>query len=165
MNPPVALSDPELVQIVRYRTILLTTTIGGDAEQGTSGDRSGEKGRKGGSGFGQGSRFGSHFAGRNWGTVKGFGKKKGGGAGRQEEFKTSLPSNDLPVLEGVNEDEQVTYPTYKDDVLLMASYSDNTGMWKEELAKILREEREEQETLKTERMTRLDNWLQTLSTT
>jgi len=165
MTPPVALSHPELAQIARYRNnIWLSTTMGGDAEQGPSDDRSGVTGRSGGSGSRFGSGFGSRFGGRNWGTVKGFGKKKTG-AGRQEEFKTSLPSDDIPVaLEGVNEDAQVTYPTYKDDVLLMASYGDDTGMWKEELAKILRAERAEQEKVKTERMARLSNWLQTLST-
>ena len=66
------------------------------------------------------------------------------------------------VFKGVNEDTQVTYLTYKDDVLLMVSYSDDSGMWKEELAKILCVE---QEKVKTQCMVRMSNWLQTRSMT
>jgi hypothetical protein len=91
--------------------------------------------------------------------LKGFGKKKKKGAGQQEEFKTSLPSDDIPVLEGVNEDEQVTHPTYKDELMLMASYGNDAGIWKEELAKVLQAECEEQEKVKVERTARLSSLL------
>lgn len=94
--------------------------------------------------------------------MKGFGKKKKNGTGQQEEFKTnSLLSDALPVLEDVDEGARVTYPTYKDDLMLMASYGDDTGVWKEELAKFLQAEREEQEKVKTERMGRVRDWLTT----
>jgi hypothetical protein len=160
--PPVALSDLELSQIERYRVTLLATTICGGAGQGPSGDGSRGTRKTGEGGSGRGSRLVSRLGGRNWGTVKGFGKKKKNGTGQQEEFKThSLLSDALPVLEDVDEGAHVTYPTYKDDLMLMASYGDDTGVWKEELAKFLQAEREEQEKVKTERMARVRDWLTT----
>jgi hypothetical protein len=39
--------------------------------------------------------------------------------------------------------EQVTHPTYKDELMLMASYGNDAGMWKEELPKVLQAECEE----------------------
>ena len=133
------------------------TTTGNSGGQDPPGNGTG---RKGGGSYGRGkepegkggketSKFGSRFHLGRWGKRKDVGV---------QEFKIDVPSDDLPDLpvhEGVDEDAQGDTATWKEQLMLLASYGDDDGIWKEE---VLRAEGKEQEEMKQERMVRLDNW-------
>jgi hypothetical protein len=169
MIPPVALSRSELLQIDHYRNTLTPTTIGGDGGNGPADDGSGGTGRKGEGGSRQGgdlgdkqgrgtSRFGSAFKPQNWKASKKWRKKQV--VGEQQEFNTRVPSYDIPVVEGVDEEAEGADATFKDELVLLASYGDD-GTWRKALDKLLQAEHQEQEEVTKERMARLDEWRQT----
>lgn len=79
----------------------------------------------------------------------------------QREFNTRVPSYDILVSEGVDEDATGADATFKDDLILLASYDDDVGTWRKVLDKLLQAERQEQEEMMKERKARLDEWRQT----
>jgi hypothetical protein len=163
MIPPVALSLLELSRIAQYRVTLGATTI--SSGQGPFGSGSGSGGRMGEGGSGQGtSGFGSKFRGRTWSSVKNFGKRKIGGE-EQQGSKISILSDNLSTHESSKTDAEGDTTTWKEQLILFASYDDEVGSWKKELAKFLEAERKEQEEVEKERMVRLGEWRQTLATT
>jgi len=171
MLPAVALSVDELYQIEIYRATLRATTISSSGRQGPPDNGSGSKGGNGGGGSewekepgGKGGQRTSKSGSRFKGSWRGWRKKKVVGVG-QQEFKIGIPSDDLPVHEGVDEDAQGDNATWKEQLMLLASYGDDDGIWKEELVKVLRAEGKEQEEMKQERMARLGNWRQMLPMT
>jgi len=150
MIPPVALSRSELLQIDHYRK---TLTPG--KGEGSSGQRGNSGGKRG---WGT-SRFGSAFNPQTWMPSKKWGKKQV--VEEQREFNTRVPSYDILVSEGVDEDATGADATFKDDLILLASYDDDVGTWRKALDKLLQAERQEQEEMMKERKARLDEWRQT----
>jgi len=66
-------------------------------------------------------------------------------------------SNGIPILEGVDEDGDGGDATFRDDLMLLASY--NPTMWMPELNKYLEEEEKERKQVEKERAARLADWL------
>ncbi|KIM82177.1 hypothetical protein PILCRDRAFT_8025 [Piloderma croceum F 1598] len=83
---------------------------------------------------------------QNWKASKWWVKKQV--VREQQEFNTHIPSYDILVAESVDEDADATF---KDNLILLASYGDG-GTWRKELDKLLQAEHQEQEEMKKECM-------------
>lgn len=83
-----------------------------------------------------------------------YGGDKAAGAGL-EQFSFGM-TNDILVLEDVDEDVEGADATMRDELIMMAHGGD--PIWVEELRKYLQKEEEEREQMQAERAMRLARW-------
>ena len=83
----------------------------------------------------------------------------GGRSAAPNDADDTLPSDSWSIPEVESADEEIHWPTMKDDLMLLAQTS---PLWARQLEKYVEAENNERAEVHKERMLRLENWLQVL---